>query len=136
MAWTSGTRVSASGRCTDATVVPHGSARRVFAGAQDNASLCADDVLGRTWGADGSAPTGGDAYVFQVAPSNPNRAYAWANDPTEFVRTDNAASAASCAAVKWTTLTPRNDPPKSQLGSANYWSRHNMAVHPKNPDRV
>jgi hypothetical protein len=119
-----------------AAVVPHGTGRRVFIGAQDNASLCADDVSGANWLDDGGAPAGGDGFIFQVAPSNPNRAYAWANDPGHFVRTDNAASAASCKAVIWTTVAPRNDPPKSQMMGADYWTHHNMAVHPRDPGRV
>jgi hypothetical protein len=117
-------------------VVPHGNGRRVFIGSQDNGTLCADDVEGQHWQDEGGAPTGGDAFIFQVAPSNPNRAYAWANDPGHFVWTNNASRAASCSAVKWTEATPRNEPAKSQLMGADYWTRHNMAVHPRDPDRV
>jgi photosystem II stability/assembly factor-like uncharacterized protein len=74
--------------------------------------------------------------VFQVAPSDPNRAYAWANEPLQFARTSNAGSAASCDAVAWTRIQPRNVPPGKQLIGSNYWSRHDMAVHPTDPNRL
>src|ERR1019366_5683653 len=101
-----------------AVVVPVAGApngRRVFVGAQDNGSLCSDTP--GAWTVTGSPPLGGDAFALQVAPSNPNRMYGWANaGDGSFVRTSNAASAASCAKVTWATIVPTPNPPDKSLG--------------------
>jgi len=104
---------------------------RLFVGSQDNAGLCSDDD-GATWTTAG-APSGlgcGDYNSLVFAPSNPNRAYA-RTCGVGVVRTDNAASAAACANVVWTELTP-----SPGLYPPNLWVRAMTAVHPTDPDRV
>lgn len=54
----------------------------------------------------------------------------------KFARTTNASSAASCAAVSWTEVTPTHSPAGGQLTLPIYWSHHAMAVHPTNPNRL
>ena len=104
---------------------------RLFVGSQDNAGLCSDDD-GATWTDAGAPPgLGCDDYNSLVfAPSNRNRAYA-RSCSAGVVRTDNAVSAASCADVVWTALTPTAGPFPPAL-----WTRAMTAVHPTNPDRV
>jgi hypothetical protein len=122
------------------------SARRVFLGSQDNASLCSDS-LGQPqpptsrlqgWTASGAPPGGssGDQFAFQLAPSDPNRAYAWSGETQTFARTLNAASAVNCAAVSWAVVTPTHNPPNKELVPPIHWSRHAMAVSPADPNRL
>lgn len=112
------------------------SPRRVFVGSQDNSTLCSDSLGQAGWTTSGAPATPGDAFALQIAPSDPNRVYAWSNDPLHFARTLNAAGAANCAGVTWATVTPQQDPPGSQLIAPRYWSRKAIAVHPTNPDRL
>jgi len=120
-----------------AVVPAPGGARRVFAGAQDNAGLCSDS-LGASWTTNGIPPGfgSGDYPFFQSAPSDANRAYVFVNDPTHFARTTNASSAANCAAVTWTTLTPTHSPAGAQLIASSFWSYHALAVSPTDPNLV
>jgi hypothetical protein len=112
--------------------------RRVFAGSQDNASLCSDSLGLSGWTSNGAPPGGGsgDIFAFAAAPSDPNRAYSWSGETTSFALTKNAASAADCAAVAWSEVTPSENPSGAQLVPPTYWSRHALAVHPANEDRV
>jgi hypothetical protein len=114
------------------------SSRRVFAGSQDNASLCSDSLGLSGWTSSGSPPGGGagDIFAFASAPSESNRAYSWSGETVSFARTMNAASASNCAAVAWSTITPSQKPSGAQLVPPTYWSRHALAVHPTNADRL
>ena len=112
--------------------------RRVFLGAQDNASLCSDS-LGLSGWTDAGAPPGGgsgDIFAFASAPSDANRAYSWSGEGTSFAVTTNAASAANCAAVAWATVTPVESPVGAQLSTPTFWSRHALAVHPTDENRL
>jgi hypothetical protein len=112
-------------------------ARRVFIGAQDNGSLCSDSLGLSGWTANGAPPGGGagDIFAFASAPSDPNRAYSWSNETLSFAMTTNAA-AANCAAVTWSTVTPIESPAGAQLVPPTFWSRHAIAVHPTDEDRL
>jgi hypothetical protein len=120
--------------------VPGGgpNARRVFLGSQDNAGQCSDSLGAGGWTASGEPPGSGsgDYFAFQSAPSDANRAYAWSGQTVKFARTTNASSAANCAAVSWTEVTPTHNPAGAQLVPPGYWSHHAMAVDPTNPDRL
>jgi hypothetical protein len=107
-----------------------GARRRFFMGALDNGCLASDD--GTTWTTSGTPPSGcGDYIAMAFAPSNPDRAYARTCDGGSFARSDNAYSAASCAAVTWSSITP---------ATANYaptvWSEGMIAVSPLNANHV
>ena len=85
------------------------------------------------------APPGGgagDIFAFASAPSDANRAYSWSGETITFARTTNAGSAANCAAVAWSNVTPTESPSSAQLVPPTYWSYHAIAVHPTNPDRL
>jgi hypothetical protein len=113
-------------------------ARRVFVGAQDNGSFC-DDTLGPLgWTSSGGPPGAGagDIFGFALAPSDSNRAYSTSGQGTSFAIATNAAGAANCSAVNWSNVTPSEIPSNAQLTSPWFWSRHAIAVHPMNPDRL
>lgn len=114
------------------------SSRRVFAGSQDNGSLCSDSLGLSGWTQSGSPPGAGagDIFAFSSAPSDPNRAYSWSGETVSFVMTTNAANALNCAAVAWSNVTPRQNPSGAQLVPPQYWSYHALTVHPTNPDRL
>jgi hypothetical protein len=107
-----------------------GARHRFFMGAQDNGGLASDD--GTTWTTAGT-PGGscGDYPSMVFAPSNPDRAYARTCDGASFSRTDNALSAATCAGVVWSSITPPtpNYPPE-------LWTENMSAVDPSNQDHV
>jgi len=114
----------------EATGISGGARRRIFLGSLDNGCLCSDD--GTTWTDAGTPPSGCGDYASMVfAPNNPDRAYARTCDGLSFVRSDNAFSAPTCAAVTWTTYSPSD---------GNYlpdiWSEAMTAVDPNNADRV
>jgi hypothetical protein len=113
-------------------------ARRVFVGSQDNAGLCSDTLGLGGWTTAGVPPNGGagDMFAFAFAPSDGNRAYALSNQTVSFAMTSNAGFAATCAAVVWKEVTPTNSPAGKQLVPPMFWSRHAIAVHPTNRDRV
>jgi hypothetical protein len=115
-----------------------GSARRVFVGSQDNASFCNDTLGPGGWTTSGSPPGlgAGDIFGFASAPSDPNRAYAWSDQGTGFAMTTNASSAATCGAVNWTSVTPTQSPANAGMSNSMFWSHHDLAVHPTNPDRL
>ncbi len=124
-----------------AGVVPTAGAagsRRVFVGAQDNASLCSDTLGLSGWTSNGAPPGGGsgDIFAFASVPSDSNRAYSWSGETTSFSVTKNAASASNCAAVAWSVVTPTESPSGAQLDPPTFWSRHALAVHPTNEDRL
>ena len=113
-----------------ATGIPGGGRRRFFIGALDDGCLASDD--GTTWTTAGTPPSGcGDYIALAIAPSNPDRAYARTCDGGSFARSDNAYSAASCAAVTWSSISP---------ATPNYpaavWSEGMIAVDPLNADHV
>ncbi len=112
--------------------------RRVFVGAQDNGSQCSDSLGLSGWTSNGAPPGGGsgDIFAFASAPSDPNRAYSWSGETTSFALTKNAGSASNCAGVAWSTVTPSESPSGAQLVPPTYWSRHALAVHPTNEDRL
>jgi hypothetical protein len=113
-----------------ATGNPGGARRRFFMGALDDGCLASDD--GTSWTTAGTPPSGcGDYLALAFAPSNPDRAYARTCDGGSFARSDNAYSAASCAAVTWSSITP---------ATANYppavWSEGMIAVDPLSANHV
>ena len=124
-----------------AAVVPvtgQPASRRVFVGAQDNGSFCSDSLGLSGWTASGSPPGGGsgDIFGFASAPSDPNRAYSWSGETVSFEMAKNAANSSGCAAVAWSTVTPAQSPANAQMSPPAFWSRHAIAVHPANQDRL
>jgi hypothetical protein len=104
--------------------------RRFFMGAQDNGCLASDD--GTTWTTAGTPPGAcGDYPSMAFAPTNPDRAYARTCDGDSFARSDNAYSAATCAAVTWSTITPASPNYTPQV-----WTENMIAVDPLNQDHV
>jgi hypothetical protein len=115
-----------------ATATPGAARRRVFLGSLDNGALCSDDG-GLNWTTAGTPPGGGcgDYMSLVFAPGRPDRAYARTCSSTSIARSDNAWSAATCAGVAWTSLSPPGGPYAPQL-----WTRAMSAVDPADPERV
>jgi hypothetical protein len=115
--------------------------RRVFLGSQDNGSLCSDTlgVGAGAWTPDG-APAGGgsaDHFALQFAPSSPGIAYARSQSGDGYDITFVARGAPTCGLVSWETRTPVHEPTTfSSLDPPEYWSRHALAVHPLDHNRV
>ncbi len=113
-----------------ATGTSGGPRRRFFMGSQDNGCLASDD--GFIWTTAGTPPGAcGDYPALAFAPSNPDRAYARTCDGASFARSDNAYSAASCAAVTWLSITPATPNYLPQV-----WTEGMIAVDPINRDHV
>ena len=122
-----------------------GGPARLFAGSHDNGATCSDD-RGATWRMTGAPqglnPSGFgcfDIYSIVFAPSDPNRGYSRSCNAGSFERTDNAASAATCADVVWTSVSLQTGAPGTVTGAGIYsWVDVNsvIAVDPTNADRV
>jgi len=104
--------------------------KRIFLGSLDNGLMISDDA-GVNWVSAGAVGGCGDYMSLVIAPNNPNRAYIRSCDGTVMGRSDNVLSAATPAAIVWTTLTPAGG-----HTSPLAWSNAMTAVDPTNADRV
>lgn len=107
---------------------------RLIAGSHDNSAWCSGSFggSGRYW--EWMNPEGipaGDVISLAAAPSDSNRVYSLTNN--ELSRTDNAQSAPTCPDVNWTVLAT---PTAGTVQTPKYWTRHAIAVHPLNRDKV
>jgi hypothetical protein len=108
--------------------VPSGAALHV--GSQDNFRACTDDA-GLRWTVGNGNNVCGDSIAFAVAQGDPSRAYSLTCDPGSILRSDNAD--APCTDV---TFRPMPNPDFAWQPSIWHWSRHLIAVDPRNSDHL
>lgn len=106
------------------------SRKRLFIGAIDNGLVGSDDG-GTTWVSTGTPGGCLDNISMQFAPNNPNRGYAVTCDGSVLAKTDNALSAATVAAVSWSSVTVPGG-----AGPSAMWNNASIAIDPGNADRV
>lgn len=103
------------------------SSNRLLIGAQDIAVACSDDG-GAHWSL---TPADETQSLVWAKTAGANTAYAFGTK-TDLYKADNAASAASCAAMSWSNVSPPDTQKRIKIFSAP----HTMAVDPLHETRV